>query len=771
VQFTDYALPFFTMEDSLESPRCVRLICNQQEIKAYPLNVSPVEPDFEAVKSTQQPGPNGHGGKGVKDDGSMKEEVPSSMAVDEPTSSVCVNENVVRKLEGLSVDLESISDVAEANEVFQIAIWLAFQETNRITKECVNKNEQYTQNRSLRRSLQAQMVRVTLVTSVLRVVMAIKYVEQNDVERQIACCSGARHVLNRKHIQKYAQKMKYQNNIPYAGLVQAMMERLELAETCLLHRQELLGKINEFYDASIHDKGSRRNSNASRSSKTCSIIKASAKVINDDIAFRVALDLEKRSCHSAMKYLSEAVHCYKVATSLIEPTSGRDHRLLGRLYHCQGQNDLSFKCFQDAASIFRASEDVEPCELGSTLNDIASHLMLRGEYGLAVQTLRDALDRYKKLPLISELIDCWVVLDALKVIRNLGDSYVQEKEFTLAKSMYKKALNLQFSTKGMYVKNEQLGLGGLGLEPLLLYLISDESIGETYLRICNVCFLARQYNEALVFLSDALSLVFGYTRVNKRWRLDAENHITDAQRTLSRILFYAAEASIFVGQYENAIAFYENATEIHHRIRSGPTVGTEDEMFDLLCSFGIANVHCRCLDYRKALDHYNKLVNFEDINDSDILGLIMSRRMEIVKKLEVIDISKMCSVELIRLDEKLDLLRKTGDGDALLAYLDSTLRIQKTVIADLNQAGLNAKQEMYALVHILQQIEKAFDFLGDSEGSYLAHEESKKLLDQLIAIGSYDDFVVDVDPPCQNFSLSINVVGYGTSLEHEFLEF
>jgi hypothetical protein len=36
-----------------------------------------------------------------------------------------VNENAVQKLEELAVNLESISEVVEANKVFQIAIWLA----------------------------------------------------------------------------------------------------------------------------------------------------------------------------------------------------------------------------------------------------------------------------------------------------------------------------------------------------------------------------------------------------------------------------------------------------------------------------------------------------------------------------------------------------------------------------------------------------------------------------------------------------------------------
>jgi hypothetical protein len=50
------------------------------------------------------------------------------------------------------------------------------------------------------------MVRMTLAMSILRSVMAAKYVEQNDVERELACCSGARHILDQKHIQKYALK-------------------------------------------------------------------------------------------------------------------------------------------------------------------------------------------------------------------------------------------------------------------------------------------------------------------------------------------------------------------------------------------------------------------------------------------------------------------------------------------------------------------------------------------------------------------------------------
>jgi tetratricopeptide (TPR) repeat protein len=397
-------------------------------------------------------------------------------------------------------------------------------------------------------------------------------------------------------------------------------------------------------------------------------------------------------------------------------------------------------------------------------------MMLHGEYGLAVQTLRDSLSHYKKSPQITGLTDYWIALDALRVIRNLGDSYVQEKEFTFAKSMCKKALNLQFSAKEMQGKNEQLGLGVLGLEPQIMYLISNKSIGDTYLRISNMCFLSKQHNEALDFLSDALMRVFGYTTVKKQWKSDVGNRVTNAHSTLARILYFAAEVYVVVGHYDSVIALYENASQIHNC--SDHLDASEHGMFSALCSFGIANVYCRCLDYRKALNHFNKIVNFDSITDFDILDVVKLRRAETVKKVEVMDLSETHLADLIRLEEKLDLFRKIGDSNGLLlAYLNSVLTSQKMAIDTLNQAGLNAKPEIYALVHILQQIEKAFDFQGDSEGSNLAREDSIKLLDQLMAIGSFDDFVVNIVNPNRSMSISIYFVGCENgSPEHEFLE-
>jgi tetratricopeptide (TPR) repeat protein len=528
----------------------------------------------------------------------------------QPCSEYSTRRFTIQELQEITVKLEQMEDLQEAADYFKVAMYLGLKETTRITQEsCENNGREYTTNEIARHKLQSQMLRITIIISVLRCAMAVKYEQAGDYERAISCCSGARQVLDRTNILEYAKQVK-DGKVPLLALVKTMLERLVLAESCLEDRRKLLLKIKSL----LREVEPVNNEVATYRAELFSKTKQPAKAkpdIDNTVVFSVnfaqivtntraqllsAINLELRCRGTAVKYLEDALLLHNLSAGHRDPCTGREHSLLARLYRDHGLEQSALHHFEEAAERFSTSK-VYTREFGSTLNDIAVLRMRRGEYGLAVHLLLASLRSYEASAEVGDKTQGWMALDAVQSWKNLGDCYTQEKEYVRANDAFTRALNLQRTVRKMHEAIVNLNLGVVCVELPLLRLIEDDNIADTFVRLGNTSSAAGNHQEALCVFTDGLL------------EISRNQRCTKSARALLQILYCTAEACVAVGQYDKSISFYEKAIQLRKR-----DIPKEDKqelgIFCALCCLGIGNVYIRQLKYSEAYKKYSEAICF-----------------------------------------------------------------------------------------------------------------------------------------------------------------
>lgn len=639
----------------------------------------------------------------------------------------------VQTLLEMAADVVNSELLEAASKSYQKAIHAAGSEIMNINIQMGNvQGDDSSASTAMRNGYHEDLRMIGIIIGMLRTKMAILYADDGDYERAIDLSKGAVQVHRHQPALKIATASL--NDVDdLAGLMVLIIERLDSAQTCLEDHKELLDKIDLHSNTS--DFSDVESVFSSPKEIVFDMVERSAQDDESAISHRDGDALEMLSVHAAeqdkhdegIKYLRDALQIHLVALGMKHPRTGKTLLRVAKMYRGTGNDrnneDLVLGYFHQTAAVLQRSNLSQRARV-SVLNDIAVIHMRRNDFDEAIKFLLDSLHACDE----DMEEDCDGAdgrhVATLQVWRNLGECYMQLRQFKSAEGAYLKALDIQRNCLTIQETAEKLNLRAAGIEKSFVKMTSDTNMADTICRIGKARSGNGGHKKALGIFREAL-VVLTRSAATDKDRPDRE--LLEKRDQLTHVLYCIAEAECANEDYDKAQQMYK----LSIKLRNSTGAEKKDKRMTsrihcLTCYVGIGDVLMKLKEFPKARKQYKDALTLSNhVNETH--PIVFTIRQKLKEAEEASEAAANVDPKVAKLEQKADSEIERGALDMATETLKELLVIRRAALKRLKEKGIDTTEQVYAIACLLQTFGFVFAKNGDDENAERAFKDASRL--------------------------------------------